>query len=58
MEKSSAIVKVPPLTAVYDVPTVAALNSVSSNPAGYTRRNITTKRERGGGGDGRVERGQ
>jgi hypothetical protein len=32
MEKSSAIIKVPSLTAVYDVPAVAALSSVSSNP--------------------------
>jgi hypothetical protein len=32
MEKSSAIIKVPSLTAVYDVSAVAALSSVSSNP--------------------------
>jgi hypothetical protein len=32
MEKSSVLIKVPPLTAVYDVPGVAALNSVSSYP--------------------------
>jgi hypothetical protein len=32
MEKSSAILKVPPLTAVYDVQAVAALNAVSYNP--------------------------
>jgi hypothetical protein len=32
MEKSSAIIKVPPLTVVYDVSGVATLNSVSSNP--------------------------
>jgi hypothetical protein len=33
MEKSSAIIKVPPLMAVYDVPAVTALNSVSSSVA-------------------------
>jgi hypothetical protein len=32
MENSSAIIKVPPLRAVYDVAAVAALKSVSSNP--------------------------
>jgi hypothetical protein len=32
MEKSSYLIKVPPLTAVDDVPGVAVLNSVSYNP--------------------------
>jgi hypothetical protein len=32
LEKSRRLIKVPPLTAVFDVPGVAALNSISSNP--------------------------
>jgi hypothetical protein len=47
-EKSSAIIKVPPLTAVYDVPAVAALNSASSNPVLISTCRLH-KQRRGGG---------